>query len=535
MSYNIKNFAGTVTYTVNDSSANTNAVSLTLLGKSLPNYGTYFNQNFVWLTENFSSDSANPPPYAVQGQLWWDSTFKFLNVYDGTKWNTVYGNLATLNVNGAVNLSSTLTASALITSGGGQHIGYHTGAIGANGANTGSFTTVVTSGTANINSILYAATINAGTIGNTGAAHTGATLSITGNTSIATSGSAYAGIGTTAASTSNLIVYGTGTGLSNTSAGASIMQVQDGQGRAVANFLGGVDGTAKPTYAALNLGGAGVLSYSLATTHGISIGFGNAATISTTGAFSGPSVNAGTIGNSGASHIGATLTTTGNITAQTANMYAANHIANTATYSAAYYWANGVAFASSNYGNTQAAANLTLYTGTFGTLSGLTVGGAIVPSSNASINIGSASSQYFNNIYAGNFYGTNFYGTSTTAKYADLAEKYLPDAEYEVGTVMIVGGSAEITQHNGSSIRAIGVISEYPAYKMNSDLDGGVYVALKGRVPVKVLGPVKKGDSLAGTAHGIAYSQPETTATTFAIALENYTNTDIGLIEAVIL
>jgi hypothetical protein len=70
---------------------------------------------------------------------------------------------------------------------------------------------------------------------------------------------------------------------------------------------------------------------------------------------------------------------------------------------------------------------------------------------------------------------------------------------------------------------------------MNSDLDGGVYVALKGRVPVKVLGPVKKGDSLAGTAHGIAYSQPETTATTFAIALENYTNTDIGLIEAVIL
>ena len=235
------------------------------------------------------------------------------------------------------------------------------------------------------------------------------------------------------------------------------------------------------------------------------------------GAVRAATINAGTIGNSGATFTGATYTATGNITAQTANMYAANHIANTATYSAAYYWANGTAFASSNYGNTQVAG----YLGVVGT--------NIVPSSNVSVNLGSTSN-YWNNVYA-----VNFLGTSTTAKYADLAEKYLPDADYEIGTVMMVGGSAEVTKHNGDRVRAIGVTSEYPAYKMNSDLDGGVYVALKGRVPVRVVGPVKKGQSLFGSAHGLAMATDDTTPTSFAIALESFDGNGIGSIEAVIL
>jgi len=100
MSYTIKNSAQTVTYTVNDGTANTNAISLTLIGKSLANYGTALNENFVYLLENFSNTSSNPPAYPVQGQLWWDSTYKFLNVYDNSAWKTVYGNLETLNVNG---------------------------------------------------------------------------------------------------------------------------------------------------------------------------------------------------------------------------------------------------------------------------------------------------------------------------------------------------------------------------------------------------------------------------------------------------
>jgi len=206
------------------------------------------------------------------------------------------------------------------------------------------------------------------------------------------------------------------------------------------------------------------------------------------------------------------LVAIGNISAQTANVYGAYHVANTATYSAAYFFSNGSPFTSGV------------------TFTGGTITSAIVPSSNASINIGGTSSQYFNNIYA-----VNFLGTSTTAKYADLAEKYLPDADYEVGTVMMVGGSAEITQHSGAKVRAIGVISAYPAYKMNSDLDGGVYVALKGRVPVKVIGPVTKGQALIGTAHGLAVAQTDDSQWMFAIALEDFNTSSVGLVEAVIL
>ena len=59
------------------------------------------------------------------------------------------------------------------------------------------------------------------------------------------------------------------------------------------------------------------------------------------------------------------------------------------------------------------------------------------------------------------------YGTSTSAKYADLAEKYLADAEYETGTVIIVGGEKEVTQSSFGS-KAIGVVSDRKSTRLNS-------------------------------------------------------------------
>jgi hypothetical protein len=82
------------------------------------------------------------------------------------------------------------------------------------------------------------------------------------------------------------------------------------------------------------------------------------------------------------------------------------------------------------------------------------------------------------------------------ATYADLAEYYSADAEYEPGTVLIFGGSAEVTTTTiGSDSRVAGVVTTNPAYVMNSELEGvRACVALQGRVPVKVLGIIKKGD-----------------------------------------
>jgi hypothetical protein len=96
----------------------------------------------------------------------------------------------------------------------------------------------------------------------------------------------------------------------------------------------------------------------------------------------------------------------------------------------------------------------------------------------------------------GDIRATFFRGTGTSALYADLAEKYLADAEYPIGTVMTVGGKAEVTAITTSDCYVIGVISEKPAYRMNEGLDGGTYIALTGRVPVLVDGHVVKGDPI---------------------------------------
>ena len=93
-----------------------------------------------------------------------------------------------------------------------------------------------------------------------------------------------------------------------------------------------------------------------------------------------------------------------------------------------------------------------------------------------------------------------FVGTATAARYADLAEKYESDAEYEAGTVLVFGGEAEVTAcEEELDHRVAGVVSTDPAYMMNADAEGQ-YVALTGRVPCKVVGPVVKGDLMVASS-----------------------------------
>lgn len=150
----------------------------------------------------------------------------------------------------------------------------------------------------------------------------------------------------------------------------------------------------------------------------------------------------------------------------------------------------------------------------------LTVSTALTPTANASINLGSTSA-WWNNIY----------GVAIQAKYADLAEKYLPDADYPVGTVLMIGGTHEVTAC-APGHRAIGAVSDAPAYLMNFDLEGGVAVALKGRVPVRVEGIVDKGDRLVAGNNGAAVVS---TGETFAIALEGNADGANNVVEALIL
>ena len=141
-------------------------------------------------------------------------------------------------------------------------------------------------------------------------------------------------------------------------------------------------------------------------------------------------------------------------------------------------------------------------------------------------NIGS-SSTYFNTVFA----------TSTKALYADLAESYLADAEYAPGTVLSFGGNAEVTISSADADPLIaGVVSTSPAYQMNSGLMGDhvVAVALTGRVPCCVEGPVTRGAMMVSTGTGRARAEANPAmGTVIGKAVESFTG-DIGTIEIVV-
>ena len=131
-----------------------------------------------------------------------------------------------------------------------------------------------------------------------------------------------------------------------------------------------------------------------------------------------------------------------------------------------------------------------------------------------------------------------FSGVATQARYADLAEIYATDEQYEAGTVVKLGGSAEITQttaHNDTEV--FGVISTNPAYLMNKDAEG-LPVAMTGRCPVKVIGKVKKGDRLISSdVPGVAWALADEAYDPRSIigrALQDKEDGDAGVIEAVI-
>ena len=228
--------------------------------------------------------------------------------------------------------------------------------------------------------------------------------------------------------------------------------------------------------------------------------------------------------------------TSGNITG--GNISTGGLISATGNITGNYFIGNGSQLTglSATYGNSDVTALLAAFgsnsISTTGTVTSTSVVGNVYTNSiintgsNATGNIGS-SSTYFNTVFA----------TATTALYADLAECYLADADYAPGTVLSFGGDAEVTISNADADALIaGVVSTNPAYKMNSGLTGDhvVAVALTGRVPCRVEGPVTRGAMMvsAGTGRARAEANPAM-GTVIGKAVESFTG-DIGTIEIVV-
>jgi hypothetical protein len=192
-------------------------------------------------------------------------------------------------------------------------------------------------------------------------------------------------------------------------------------------------------------------------------------------------------------------------------------------------------YATNHYGTLQTAAQTNITS--VGTLTSLGVSGAITVNSGNNVtalinggtagvgNIG-ASGQGFNTVFA----------KATSAQYADLAENYAADDDYEAGTVLEFGGEFEVTVASADTTAVAGIVSTNPAYLMNDSLDARYIapIALQGRVPCKVKGPVRKGQMMVSSGDGYAKatSTPQF-GSVIGKSLENFDG-DTGIIEVVV-
>ena len=132
----------------------------------------------------------------------------------------------------------------------------------------------------------------------------------------------------------------------------------------------------------------------------------------------------------------------------------------------------------------------------------------------------------------GNIVANLFVGTATSARYADLAEKYTTETELPAGTaVSVCTHEDHEVEPASASNHCIGVVSTDPAYMMNSEAEGQ-YIGLKGRLPVRVKGAVRKGDVVYAMADGVCTSI--STTAMVGIALESNSNEGEKLVECVL-
>ena len=498
MAYTINHYNGTLVATVADGTVDA-SLDIKLIGKNYAGYGQIQNENFVYLLENFAS--ANSPPGPVAGQIWYDSGTSKLKFWDAAKWRTTGG------AEIGANAPSGLTVGDFWFDTSTNQLKAYNGTdftlIGPQ-AVKGSLTTQMLSTSVKdsfggshtiIEAIDNGQTIfiinpdAAFTLDNTQNSITGFTTIQQGVTLCYTNNS-----GTPGVTTSAHRFWGTATNSDRLGGLAASNFVQTGSAgfSSVVNFAD-VGYTVGNPVTRLRVFNDNASTPVIQNQSNDTIKFQTtvASQIQTPLQLIGLTVVPGT---TGVSSLG----------------------------SSSLVWSD--VWATTFHGSATQADSLSVG-GVYRTAS--------VASSNNTVVVrdstGAVNASVFN-------------GASTTSFYADLAEKYLPDPAftYTPGTVVKVGGPAEICAA-GRGDKAIGAISTAPGYMMNSELKGGQYVALKGRIPVRVLGGCTKGDQLAPYGDGLAASIPGflggdvTNNSCFAIALEDCANTDETLVECVIL
>ena len=407
---------------------------------------------------------------------------------------------------GAVSTTGNITGGNILTG----------GLISAAGTITGSSylgTTVSVTGNITGGNILGGANVNATT-------HTGTTASLSGNVTggnILTAGL----ISATANITTAGYYFGNGSQLTGISAAASAAQIENGTSNIKFSGLNGS--------ATINIGGTSDVIIVDTTTI-----YANVANVKSITKSSANAV--GNIGSTG-NYFNQTFTDRVNATTiSAAGNVTGNYIlGNGALLTGVITSVANINSGTSNVTVVSSGGNVTVGVGgtanvaVFST-SGVTIGNIFNANGNGVGNIGSSSS-YFNQVFA----------QATTALYADVAERFAADEVLEAGTVVELGGRAEITRSlTELSENVFGVISTRAAYLMNGgagENDTHPPVAMTGRVPVKVTGVVHKGDRLVSAGAGIARAAQPGEATAFNVigrSLVDKTTPASGTIEAIV-
>jgi len=508
MPYTINRYNGTVIATVSDGTIDS-TTDLKLIGKNYAGYGEVQNENFLFLLENFAN--TNPPPGPLSGQLWFDSTTSKLKFYDGSKFRTTGG----AEVAGSAPTGLTVgdfwwdsQNKQLYTWDGATYV-----LVGPQGV-AGSQTTQMRS--RSVRDTL-------------GSSHAIIESIVDGDTIFIISADATF----TLDSTTSTI-----TGFSKIRQGITLAYTSDdnnlGQTQANHRFWGTASdserlgGELASEY--VKKGNAIFNTLVQFSDAGFTVGDTPRLRVfnSTTGLTTFPVIQNQL--NDTIKFQTTVTTGSGESTKTPLQLVGANILPGTdnqtdiGSGALRFKTINAVTFAGTA---TQADALYVAQDDYRSASSSASSGTVAVRTSAGEVINGVA-------ITAGALKATYFVGTATAANYADLAEMYLADAEYEVGTVLMVGGEKEVTASAWGK-RALGAVSAKPAYLMNKDLEGGTIVALKGRIPVKVIGSIKKGDELIASDNGNAVAAVPHSSGVFAIALESNADTGVKLVECVIL
>lgn len=498
MAYNINLSNGTALISggLADGTIDQTSSSLTLVGKNYPGYGVFLNQNFVQLIENFAKSSAPVAP--LPGQLWWDSGTKYLKVNTATAKGTASAAWKTM---------VTVTSSASAPS---------NPVVGEQWWDSTNLQLKVWSGS------------TWSVIGPAGTSSTGNTGAIP-DTIVSISPSATyvvlkffidnTLVGIWSKQPNSFTTALTGFATINTGLNLSTAISQAFYGNAdVANNLN-YSGVSTPANNFLRNDQNGVITGSLSLTNDSGLKFGS--TVLSTGGFEGymsgndtylrNTITGGDVVLS-IKKTGTGVQTSflrGNAQSGLPEAYA-NPTAGSSPYT----------LATKDYVDTKIGGG----TGT------TTFAANLVPTANLTYDLGSSTA----------WWGT-IYGVSIQAKYADLAERFEADQPYDAGTVVALGGTAEITRVvEELSEDVFGVISTKAAYLMNGGAGTDAThppVAVSGRVPVRVIGKVKKGDRLVSAGNGLARAASRNEMTPWNVigrALESKLDLGEGTVEAIV-